>query len=127
MHKRSTTLFLRVTSLTLVIMLSLASGRSFIPGLCATQSALESRCDGAVSCCDRSELPTDGQPIVQANSDVACAFCSLATTLVTASSAIQFETTFAPTLVRAIVADGFVGTDAIDQTHAGRAPPVASV
>ena len=124
LRKHSTTALIRVTGFTLVALLSLASGRSLIPGLCATQAALD---DGAVAvgCCDHSsQRSPDGYPEIHADSDVVCAFCNLATTLVTTTVSVGVATTDAPALVGPAMAAALMRANAIDRTHAGRAPPV---
>ncbi len=126
-RKHSTTTFIRVVGLTLIALLSLASGRSLIPGLCATQTALEdAHAATTSSCCD---VPTprtdDGVPFVRAvPSEVHCAFCNLATILVTTLSVVTFDTVSTPHPVDAVHLESLAHSDAVDNANSGRAPPV---
>jgi len=122
----STTTLIRVTGIALIALLSLASSRSLIPGLCATQAALNEDGGKSAVCCDHSpHQTTDGSPSINAESDVACAFCNLATTLVTAVSGIVFDSINAHEPVGHMLADSKYLPNAIDRTHAGRAPPMS--
>jgi hypothetical protein len=116
--------WVRVAGLVLVAILALASGRELVPGLCATKAALDSR-NAADQCCQTpNSRDADGIPVVQADSQVFCAFCNLATTLVTATNYAELPTQafaeFEPVVEPATFAIG----RAIDTAHAGRAPPV---
>ena len=116
--------WVRVTGLVLVAMLALASGRELVPGLCATKAALESR-HGSDECCQFPGAEDTGAPVVLADSQVVCAFCNLATTLVTTSNYAELPAqAFAS--IEPIVEPATIHIGrAIDTAHAGRAPPVA--
>jgi hypothetical protein len=125
LHMGSTTRFFRVIGISLIALLALASGRSLVPGLCATQAALNENGEQLAVCCDHSPYqPAEGSPSINAETEVACAFCSLATTLVTASPGIVFESISAPAPAGRILADSNNLPHVIDRTHAGRAPPM---
>lgn len=127
MRKHSTTTFIRVIGFTLIALLSLASGRSLIPGLCATQAALDD-CNATTtsSCCDiPAQRTDDGVPFVRTvASEVHCAFCNLATTLVTALSVVTFDTVSTPHPVDAVLTETLAYSTGVDNANSGRAPPV---
>ena len=75
----------------------------------------------------RTERTDDGTPVVLAVPvEVHCAFCSLATTLVTALNIVTFESVSTPHFVDAVLAESLTHTDAVDNAHSGRAPPVVA-
>lgn len=78
-HQRRT----RILAVGFVLLYALASGRSLIPGMCATQSAMnaEGASFASAECCARPEAPfsnhnSDGDP--NSANQSRCAFCQLA-------------------------------------------------
>ena len=76
----------RVTHVGLVVLWSLvafyilASARALIPGLCATQAAMDAQCHVAEtgSCCATTEEPAESQPDAPVTpAESGCAFCNL--------------------------------------------------
>jgi hypothetical protein len=74
-------LTLRAAVVPVLLFYGLASARALVPGLCATQSALdEHQAESAATCCSLDAKPSDanGEPAVAQHSEHAeCAFCSL--------------------------------------------------
>lgn len=80
-----------LVSWSLVLFFLLASGRALVPGLCATQRAMDAQCavgsgdvlsGGARSCCsvaaESESSETDGDPRPVTPEESGCAFCKLA-------------------------------------------------
>lgn len=112
----------------------LASARSLVPGLCATQAAFDARCEAdqspkAHSCC--SALPSSSgtggpavAPLVDVP-DIACAFCAIAKSRVVGSYTLDAAPQGLPQYTWAAWPATAVYSASPSSSNAVRAPPIA--
>lgn len=116
-------------SATLAAFMLLASGRSLIPGLCATQAALDQNATSATEVCCPASIPKDtGEGVVLSayQAPVHCAFCTVAKALVTVAHApLPIAASPFSANIASIPVDQAI-SEARADTNVGRDPPFVS-
>ncbi|MBL7647578.1 MAG: hypothetical protein JNK74_15435 [Candidatus Hydrogenedentes bacterium] len=133
LQRRSRTFW--VASWLLVVLYLVASGRAFIPGICATQRALDAQCAAASSgtsmhairaCCAMPPAKDGESDAPVAPGDSGCALCKLVSSVAPLAATVHVpvppEPKFTPPQTRSAQLDSAL-VDSIFQT---RAPPLST-
>lgn len=122
----------RALAMGIVLLYAMASVRSMVPGMCATQDAIDRqgpRLSSSVCCAKSTEVPShrSGERSPDGANGPRCALCKLALTAYTTTPCATNGAALQPVMAREAIEPATILTGAALVTNAGRDPPAPNL